>query len=564
MTNLAQNTLRPLLAGVTSQNNEIAMIRPVSSTVSAPAWFNDTPIKRLDRMRWKHHTTETTPTTKGDDHDFQATMFHHPDDSTWSQGEVSCVLTEEQRDEREILGNNGSRENEYVTSREEVPDKEQELPFTYPVNDGSDGDGDTYGEDSSNMATDQTISSASLTTLAAFSLITPPDQWIQKDSFLHRRKKLEQWGIPLPKEIKKTTLRRLQTRRNVREHEKILIEETLQERLVWIKYQNKYWWPAIRYDNYRQLLQDESLSEHVWYRLPLFWKRFDLAIALVFHKNDPRNHMQVARVLGRGNTNESGTQGTIEIVEVEETWPFNDETKVADVFSKMALNGDFFRDHPTLYLDWHRAMDQMELLLRECLGIDVEQKEQEYDPKMSSYRAKSKERYRRKKEAQAVAATLTAITNPDSFSKGDDKNNDNNKLDDNSLVASTIASSKVSFLTSGHQPEDIPVENRKRTWLQRAKEAEHKQWVAKCNDCSTLVSDSLAIFCVLKDDLPVVATALQQPQGVEQNGLQESQSTPRQQNKIFCAVGEDLETRSLYYAARQNQQHFTRVGVVSG
>ena len=71
----------------------------------------------------------------------------------------------------------------------------------------------------------------------------------------------------------------------------------------------------------------------------------------------------MARLLGRGNGS------TLEICEMEESWPFKDERKIAEVIGDMAFNGDYFRNHPTLYLDWHQAMDEMEQLLSESYAI---------------------------------------------------------------------------------------------------------------------------------------------------------------------------------------------------
>ena len=446
---------------------------------------------------------------------------------------------------------------------------------------------------------DMTTSTESLTVLSAFSLVTPPSQWIQKESFLHRRKKLEQWGIPISKELKRTTLQRLHGTHKKSlsssplslsplEAEKQLLEATLTERLVWVKYQNQYWWPAILYDSYRQLIQDESLTRHVWYRLPLFWQRIQLASLLVFHKKDPRNHCPVARLLGRGNTLDNGTGGIIELVEVEDSWPFKDEPRIAKIIDEMAFNGDYFRDHPTLYLDWHRAMDQVELLLCECLGLDMETLETE-QVRQGVQRELHDER-RQRKQAQAVAAALAAATGhaqdfpypPDGYPSDGDSHpwEDEN----NSLVASTTVASSLELYKASHErvssnsiqqrrrKHKQKQNNKKKTWLERAKEAEHEKWVMQCHDCSAHVLDAIKTVCIWKDDM--VASVMNQPTSQERRRLErlglppDSLDLPPPSSPDFdypvplcggggteagCFLGGPLEghaSSSLYYAAR--------------
>jgi hypothetical protein len=358
----------------------------------------------------------------------------------------------------------------------------------------------------------------SLTVLSAFSLITPPTQWILKDSFLHRRLKFEQWGVPISKDMKKNTARRLHSsysKSSALQLEKAALETALQERLVWIRYQDKYWWPAIVYDNYRQLIHDETLSKNVWYRMP-FWKRFQLASLLVFRADDQRNHTQVARLLGRGTTNDNGTGGSLEIIEVEDTWPFKDESKVTQVIGEMALNGDYFRSHPSLYLEWHRAMDQMEQLLGDCLGIDLDHLEAQADPqRRDAVEAVADEK--RKKEKKERRQRQTSDNGGIAAAEED--------LDDNSLVASMVNNSQQKFDDPSVGIDQYDDEHdavskattsiheggirRRKTWVERAKEAEQKQWVAQCQSCSDFILDSVEGACEWKDSR--VATWFEQP-----------------------------------------------------
>jgi hypothetical protein len=278
--------------------------------------------------------------------------------------------------------------------------------------------------------------------------------------------------------------------------------------LVWVKYKNQYWWPAILYDNYRQLLDDESLMRHVWYRIPLFWQRLELAVTVVFHPNDPRNQTHVARVLGRGTAHGTDIQGTIEVieVEVEDTWPFKDEDKLALILKEVALNGDVFRDHPSLYLDWHRGLDEMEQLLRDCLAVDNPQMEENVSESLAAKQAQWKVRYRQKKRAKAFAATLTSITksapdNPAATATPLEEE------EESSLFDSSILSGQSPYEISLAPANNVPVVKGNRTWLQRAKEVERQQVIAKCHACSTQILECIESICVWKDNL--VAAALE-------------------------------------------------------
>ena len=500
---------------------QMATIELVSSTVSAPAWFDATPVKQINRRRWNHFrgmsrsssVVDSEARNDGSKAYDDRPAVHMPlsiqKESTECIDNIqdgTCDDFPDERDPRECQDNSLGEQVDDVSTRQEesIASGVQPLTDTTSLNE--------LGSNYSYDVTDTEISqSASFTTLSALSLITPPPQWIPKDSFLYRRKKFEQWGIPLAPEMKKTTAQRLQPRYKAMAREQYMLEQILQERLVWIKYQHKYWWPAIVYDNYRQLLDDETLMEHVWYRIPLFWQRLHLAVAVVFHPQDPRNQMPVARVLGRGTAHGTDTHGTIEVVEVkvEDIWPFNDEGKMALILKEMALNGDFFRDHPSLYLDWHRGMDEMEQLLRECLGVGADHSEEEVsgssDP-LAVKQAQWKERYRQKKQAKAVAATLTAIAE----SAPNHHHEHDGALDDNSLLDASIVNSTSPYESSQHPAKSSPmVKKGKRTWLQRAKDAERKQLVAKCHACSTHVLDGVESICAWKDNL--VAAALEQP-----------------------------------------------------
>jgi hypothetical protein len=87
------------------------------------------------------------------------------------------------------------------------------------------------------------------------------------------------------------------------------------------------------------------------------WKRINLSYLLVFDSSSPRNYVKVARLLGRPH---------LELLEVESYSEFYWE--LPQVLPKMSCAAEYFRQDPELYYDWHRAMDQVESILRECLG----------------------------------------------------------------------------------------------------------------------------------------------------------------------------------------------------
>jgi hypothetical protein len=86
-------------------------------------------------------------------------------------------------------------------------------------------------------------------------------------------------------------------------------------------------------------------------------KRLYLASRLIYDPSNDRNHVQVARLLGRGRC---------ELVEAASHSEFYWE--LPQILPKASCNVDYFRNDPDLYYDWHRALDDVERILRECLG----------------------------------------------------------------------------------------------------------------------------------------------------------------------------------------------------
>jgi hypothetical protein len=166
-------------------------------------------------------------------------------------------------------------------------------------------------------------------------LTAPPEESADNahslESLQQRHKGLKKWGIP---------------HKSSSPSEVILLE-----RLVWVRYRQRYWWPAIMYKNYKEIAQQAS---QVWNQL-FVGKRLYLASRLIYDPSNDKNHVQVARLLGR-----------CELVEAASHSEFYWE--LPNVLPKASCNVDYFRNDPDLYYDWHRALDDVERILRECLG----------------------------------------------------------------------------------------------------------------------------------------------------------------------------------------------------
>jgi hypothetical protein len=150
-----------------------------------------------------------------------------------------------------------------------------------------------------------------------------------------RRRTMEKWCIPdsphcIPPEI------------------------SLMERLIFVRYRKRYWWPAILYKNYGEVQQEPRL----WGGIRLS-SRIELASLTIFSPTDPRASVPVAKLLARPS---------VEFVEI------NNAKEKCEFHSKLpqvlpyACDAGVFVDNPDLYYDWHKAMDQVELLLKDFFG----------------------------------------------------------------------------------------------------------------------------------------------------------------------------------------------------
>ncbi len=137
---------------------------------------------------------------------------------------------------------------------------------------------------------------------------------------------MQKWGIP--------------------EDEMVSAEVTLLERLVWVPY-NDHWWPALLYDNYTEL-QDQLYKE-----LDVVSKA-QFATAIMRQLNNPKP-IKIARLLGRE---------VLEVVEVMDTEYAEFYWQLPKVLP-MACRKSNYGNDTKRYLDFHRALDQVEEIIRD-------------------------------------------------------------------------------------------------------------------------------------------------------------------------------------------------------
>ena len=151
-----------------------------------------------------------------------------------------------------------------------------------------------------------------------------------------REKALRKWIIPIPRKYEP-------------------VELTLLNRLVWVKYRNNtYWWPAILYNNYSEVVQQSK----IWDQLDTV-TRIRLNFLTMIFPNHPQNRIRIARLLGRPK---------LELIEVKKSDDRCEFYWQLPHLLPHAFDSEYFRHDPDLYYDWHRAFDQVEELLRDCLG----------------------------------------------------------------------------------------------------------------------------------------------------------------------------------------------------
>ena len=98
-----------------------------------------------------------------------------------------------------------------------------------------------------------------------------PTQSNKRDSFLRCCQNLQKWGIPVLPDMYSaaTVASHLQEYNDdaFQHKRQQALEQTLRQRLIWVCYRGRYLWPAILYDNYRQLIHDEDLAVNVWFNI---------------------------------------------------------------------------------------------------------------------------------------------------------------------------------------------------------------------------------------------------------------------------------------------------------
>lgn len=137
---------------------------------------------------------------------------------------------------------------------------------------------------------------------------------------------MQKWGIP--------------------EEEMVSAEITLLERLVWVPYKG-HWWPALLYSNYKELQQ------HLYEELDMVLKaQFSLAIMRQMNES---KQIKVARLLG---------SDILEVVEVDDSQYAEFYWQLPRVLP-MACKQSRYGNDTKLYLDFHRALDQVEEIIRD-------------------------------------------------------------------------------------------------------------------------------------------------------------------------------------------------------
>jgi len=138
---------------------------------------------------------------------------------------------------------------------------------------------------------------------------------------------MQKWGIP--------------------EKEMVSAENTLLERLVWVPYKGHHWWPALLYENYTEL------QAHLYEELDTVLKA-QFAVAIMRQMNEIKQ-VKVARLLGRE---------VLEVVEVDDNQHAEFYWQLPRVLP-MACKKSRYGDDIKLYLDFHRALDQVEEIIRD-------------------------------------------------------------------------------------------------------------------------------------------------------------------------------------------------------
>ena len=123
-------------------------------------------------------------------------------------------------------------------------------------------------------------------------------------------------------------------------------EIALLERLVWVRYQS-HWWPALLYHSYTELQQ------HLYDRLDMVLKA-QFAMAIMRHMQEKKS-IKVARLLGRP---------ILEVIEVEKDCYCEFYWQLPNVLPK-ACDVNRYGGNVDLYYDFHRALDQVEEIIRE-------------------------------------------------------------------------------------------------------------------------------------------------------------------------------------------------------
>lgn len=137
---------------------------------------------------------------------------------------------------------------------------------------------------------------------------------------------MKKWGIPEQKQVSN--------------------EQTLLERLVWVQNQG-HWWPALLYQSYAEL------QKHLYDRLDMHTKA-QFAVAIMKELQSTQKN-KLARLLG---------SDTLEVMEVKDGQYAEFYWQLPNVLPH-ACERSLYGSNTQLYIDFHRALDQVEEIVQE-------------------------------------------------------------------------------------------------------------------------------------------------------------------------------------------------------
>ena len=174
------------------------------------------------------------------------------------------------------------------------------------------------------------------------------------DSVVSATDSMKKWGIPVQQQegaqqtkVDSTTSSNADA--DTHNTQKAM-EKALLERIVWVRYKT-FWWPALLYYSYIEL------QEHMEHEMDMMLKA-QFAMAIMRQMQDNRE-IRIARILGKSK---------LEVIEVGLNG-FHEFFSMLPTILPQAMNRSFWSKGTSnkvdLYLDFHRALDQVETIMSE-------------------------------------------------------------------------------------------------------------------------------------------------------------------------------------------------------